>query len=154
MKVSLAVALASMLAVTQAAPANDLVARKKVNDCGKSTYEDETSGGSPTVADCQKIVRNIANGGTWKVSLIGEQYTLVDFGTCAFGAEGNKAADTAHIGNADITDLINESIKRFQSGGRVGAKGKMSCQSDRGGMGSGDLKWGLYTNPNWTPPSK
>lgn len=76
------------------------------------------------------------------MSQIGEQCTLVDFRTCAFGTEGKKTANTAHIGNADFIHLINESTKRFQSGGPVGAKGETSCESDKGKMGVGSLSRG------------
>ncbi|PLN79765.1 hypothetical protein BDW42DRAFT_194896 [Aspergillus taichungensis] len=145
MRFSIAASIACLLALTQAAPTtNELVARKSVNDCGDSTFIDQGSEGSPDITDCQHIVENIKGGGTWKVSQIGAQYQLVEFGTCAFGAEGN-AANTAYVGNQDIMDIINESIRKFgRPDGKVGAKGTVDCQSDRGAMGVGRLDWGIY----------
>jgi hypothetical protein len=35
------------------------------NHCGVSTFVNRSSGGSPKVADCQQMARNIAGGGTW-----------------------------------------------------------------------------------------
>jgi hypothetical protein len=55
--------------MTQAAPASsNLEARKSVNDCGDSTFENQSSSGSPLIADCQQITRNIA--GTIRPPLI------------------------------------------------------------------------------------
>jgi hypothetical protein len=50
--------LATLPAVIQAAPI--LEARKSVNDCGDSTFVNQSSGGSPQISDCQQIARNIA----------------------------------------------------------------------------------------------
>jgi hypothetical protein len=154
---------ATLLAATQAAPAaSSLEARKSVNDCSDSTFINQSSGGSPTIGDCQTIARNIAGklsfshevpkhsdsldigGGTWTVGLGGEHHQLVQAGTCAFGINGDSSANAAYIGNQDIIDLINTSIQRFSWEGKVGAKGHMSCQSLQGLIGGGSLTWGLY----------
>ena len=149
MRFSLIASVAGLLALTQAAPSNTLQARNSVNDCGDSTFENQTTDGSPLVTDCQTIVDNISGGGTWKVSTVGQQSTLVQFGTCALGVQGNKSANTGNIGNQDIMDLINESIRKFEWNGKVGAKGEMTCQSDRGVMGEADFTWGIYVNPDY-----
>jgi hypothetical protein len=68
----------------------------------------------------------------------------VEWGTCAFGVTVNPDDDAwyAHIGNQDIMDLINESIARFGSNGKVGTKGEMRCQ---GGITGGTrVEWGIY----------
>lgn len=66
--------VASLLAMASGAPTSlnpqdvavkDLEKRNSVNDCGDSTFVNQSSGGSPTVSDCQQIARNIAGGGTW-----------------------------------------------------------------------------------------
>ncbi|KAF5668773.1 RF2-like protein [Fusarium denticulatum] len=122
-----------------------LTKRKSVNDCGDSTFENHSSGGSPLLADCQRIARNIAGGGTWTVGAGGEHHQLVQYGTCAFGAQGaGSNMNAAYIGNQDIIDLINSSIEKFQWEGKVGAAGVMGCQSLTGLVGSVNMRWGIY----------
>ena len=117
-----------------------------INNCGGSSFINRTSGGSPWVNDCRQIAYNIRNGGTWTTDgLVGNHRQLVQYGTCAFGVEV-KGADTFvgqyKVGNSDIIDLINDSINRFQSGGRVGSEGRMPCQKVVGG--NAWVTWGLY----------
>ncbi|KAH7140332.1 putative necrosis-inducing factor-domain-containing protein [Dactylonectria estremocensis] len=113
--------------------------------CAESNFINKTSDASPTVADCRQIVYNIRKGGTWQVGAGSEHHQLVQYGTCAFGAQGTKfKIDTAFIGNQDIIDLINLSTDKFQSNGLVGAKGSMGCQSWTN-MGV-NMTWGLYHN--------
>lgn len=105
-----------------------------------------SSSGLPKVSDWQQIARNIAGGGSWNVG-IGSQHQLLQYGTCAFGAEGAHGFSEASffIGNQDIIDLINESIHRYQWFDLVGASGVMGCQD-----GSADerlkvtVTWGIY----------
>ncbi|KAF4340075.1 hypothetical protein FBEOM_6010 [Fusarium beomiforme] len=126
-------------------PAHALSKRKSVNDCGDSTFENHSSGGSPLVSDCQQIARNIAGGGTWTVGAGGEHHQLVQYGSCAFGAQGaGSNMNAAHIGNQDIIDVINDSIRRFQWEGKVGAAGEMGCQSLTGLVGGVTMRWGIY----------
>jgi hypothetical protein len=120
-----------------------------VNDCGDSSFQNESSSGSPTVNDCLQIATNIAGGGTWTVSTIGSpQHQLVQYGTCAFGVtwNGSNQASTYYIGNQDIIDLIHSSINMFQWNGLVGSKGVMNCKSDEEGASGGNVLWGLYHN--------
>jgi hypothetical protein len=74
------------------------------------------------VADCQHLARNIAGGGTWTVTSAGAQHQLAQYGTCAFGIQGDKSINTAYVGNQDIIDVINTSIAKFQWEGKIGAK--------------------------------
>ncbi|ROW15174.1 hypothetical protein VPNG_03014 [Cytospora leucostoma] len=94
--------------------------------CGTSTFVDETSGASPTVSDCQQIAINIAAGGDWTVDSSGVQHQLVQYGTCAFGIQGQGSpvgnVDFT-IGNQDIIDIITSSISMYGGDGQVGAKG-------------------------------
>jgi hypothetical protein len=92
------------------------------------------------------LTTRITGGGTWTVGLGGEHHQLVQYGTCAFGINGDSSANAAYIGNQDIIDLINSSIQKFSWEGKVGAKGHMSCQSLQGLVGGGSLTWGLYHN--------
>lgn len=111
-----------------------------INDCGDSTFINQSSLGSPKVTDCQQIQRNIAGGGTWTV-ILNIQRTLVTYGTCAFGVTETTGLN-AKIGNQDIIDLINSSIQMFTYEGLVGSKGSMSCQGVVGG--NSNVDWGLY----------
>lgn len=86
-----------------------------INDCGDSTFINRSSGGSPRVADCEQLARNIAGDGTWTVD-DSAQHQLAQYGTCAFGVTVHSdGAWYAYIGNEDIRDLIFDSIKRFRT---------------------------------------
>jgi hypothetical protein len=67
--------------VNQRSSAVIFTAESSINDCGNSSFENESSGASPTVSDCRQIAANIAGGGTWEVeNLAGEQHQLVQYG--------------------------------------------------------------------------
>lgn len=59
----------------------------------------------------------------------------------SFGTSGSSGS--FYVGNSDIIDVVNTAISRFQSGGRVGAKGKMSCTAG-GTNDHAGVYWGLY----------
>ncbi|KAF9054908.1 Ecp2 effector protein, partial [Panaeolus papilionaceus] len=115
-----------------------------INDCGDSSFDNKSSGGSPRVDDCLQIARNIAGGGTWTVALIGH-HQLVEFGTCAFGVQApfELGVSNIRVGNQDIIDVINDSVRRFQWNGLVGARGEMQCQTDPGTRWL-KTEWGIY----------
>ncbi|KAI1833998.1 hypothetical protein DTO006G1_7751 [Penicillium roqueforti] len=146
MKIPTSITFATLLAFAQAAPLapkeSRLEARASINDCGSSTFINQSSGGSPLVADCQHLARNIAGGGTWTVSASGSQHQLAQYGTCAFGIQG-QVLETAHIGNQDIIDVINSSIAKFKWEGKIGAKGTMGCQTVTK-SGNTPMTWGIY----------
>ena len=85
MQFATATVLAAFLAFVQAAPTPQsaklssphVVARSSINNCGDSSFINQSSGGSPRVSDCQQIARNIAGRGTWEV----EDFT----GSCWWG---------------------------------------------------------------------
>jgi hypothetical protein len=58
--------LTTLLAVASVVPAS-LEARNSVNDCGDSTFENQSSNGSPLIVDCQRIASNIA--GTFELTV-------------------------------------------------------------------------------------
>ncbi|KAJ5831849.1 hypothetical protein N7474_000160 [Penicillium riverlandense] len=102
-------------------PVARLTARDSINDCGDSSFTNESTG-----------------GGTWEVD--GRtQHQLVQYGTCGFDVE--TKAKGFKIGNQDIIDLINSSIEQFQWNGVVGSKGDMSCQDL---ISHVSVFWGLY----------
>ncbi|PPR05584.1 hypothetical protein CVT24_002785 [Panaeolus cyanescens] len=122
-------------------------ARAWINNCGTSTFINQSSTASPLIKDCQQIVKNISGGGTWHVALI-RQRQLVQYGTCAFGVQSGyiPTATNFRVGNSDIIDLINDSIKKFSWNGKVGAKGVMKCQTDPG-LHLISVDWTIYRNP-------
>ncbi|KAJ4369601.1 hypothetical protein N0V83_005363 [Neocucurbitaria cava] len=135
--------IAALLAATSASPvASKLDTRGSINDCGDSTFENQSSDGSPNISDCQQIATNIAGGGTWTVAV--GQHQLVQYGTCAFGVTPEDSLNYAYIGNQDIIDVINASIQKFSYNGKVGAKGVMGCQSGQGEVSGDEVTWGIY----------
>lgn len=127
----------------------------KVNDCGPSILVNRLAPGvdeydfdptPPLAADCLVIAKNIANGGTWAVeSNSQDPHQLVQYGTCAFGVrlgEG-RGAQQYKVGNSDIIDIINDSVRLFQrEDGMVSTKGIMDCQGVVGKAST--VWWGLY----------
>ncbi|KAM5441402.1 hypothetical protein MferCBS31731_003473 [Microsporum ferrugineum] len=138
MKLNAAIALSVLASVTSAAPLNTSTSAPQTLNKANNYF-----GGLPLVADCRKIVSDIAGGGTWTVQPYA-QHQLVQFGTCAFGVRtGLEGAWHAiKVGNSDISDLINASINRFQWYGKVGAEGDMSCEKVT--TGEQRVRWGIY----------
>ncbi|RKU39760.1 hypothetical protein DL546_000626 [Coniochaeta pulveracea] len=110
------------------------IPKDAVNKCGSTNFTDETTEGSPFVADCLQIVKNIARGGSWEVEeVMGNEHQLVQHGTCAFAVkpwriEMNMAM-WYKLGNEDIMSVIQDSAKQFARNGKLGASGQMHCQS-------------------------
>ncbi|KAK0735327.1 putative necrosis-inducing factor-domain-containing protein [Apiosordaria backusii] len=113
------------------------VLTKRGDYCGHSTFVNKRSNASPSTSDCWKIYNNIAGGGRWQVWTSAHR-TLVSYGGCAFGVEIDQDwASFQYVGAWDIRDLIRDSINKFASGGKVGAKGAMTC-------GVKHTEWGLF----------
>jgi hypothetical protein len=115
--------------------------------CGDSTFENETSGGSPLVEDCLTIIKNIEENAStdYTTQVVGKnQRKIASHGSCAFGVEATTVNGNVNFvtGGQDVIDIINESVNRFASGGRVGAKGNMNCN---GNVKSQGVLWGIYS---------
>ncbi|KAK5658957.1 hypothetical protein OQA88_1775 [Cercophora sp. LCS_1] len=138
-----------LLATTAFAAA---VRPRGINDCSDSSFENQTSGGSPKADDCAQLAKNIQGDGTWTYDSGGTQYQLAQYGTCAFGVQSAclphrcpAGGIYVYIGNQDIIDVITESIKRFKDDkGLVGSKGIMNCTEMGSGYPIGTL-WGIYS---------
>ena len=119
--------------------------QNSVNDCGDSSFTNNSSGGSPRVDDCLQITANIAGGGTWTTQTGPTARQLVSYGTCAFNVRGDQRWPDYifKVGNQDIIDLIYSSIDKFQWNGLVGASGTMNCQVEAVSDGV-PVYWGLY----------
>ncbi|KAF2095060.1 hypothetical protein NA57DRAFT_59812 [Rhizodiscina lignyota] len=139
--------LAATFAAVTAAPASPatLLARQSSNDCGSSSFVNQSSGGSPTVSDCQALADKFSNQVGQRSLSGGSQVTVDSSGTCGFGAQGNTNTEGAiyFIGNQDAADIINSAIQQFGSTGVVGAEGKMSCQALVLG-GNADVNWAVF----------
>ncbi|KAK2758804.1 hypothetical protein FQN54_003496 [Arachnomyces sp. PD_36] len=118
------------------AVSSDLTKRESNDYCGDSSFENQTSGGSPLVSDCQQIITNIAGGGDWSLGMF--QRKIAEHGTCAFGAQVDGTV--SKVGNQDVIDLIQASIDQFQWNGLVGAQGEMNCGYIY------DVRWAIYHN--------
>jgi hypothetical protein len=116
------------------------------DDCGASTFVDQTSAASPTVADCMQIVHNIQNtDGEWEVeNAVEDQHQLVQAGTCKFGVQGTVINGNVNffVGSQDIVDIITSAVQQFGGSGKVGAKGDTSCKGTVKGQA---VTWGLYS---------
>lgn len=108
-------AAAALFITAQGAPANGLEERKLINDCGDSTFVDETSDASPLISDCEIIVSNIQNGGSWTTGDGGYWRQLVQFGTCALGVQGDFQAQVFYVGNEDIMNVCANQTKLLQT---------------------------------------
>ncbi|KAK4195986.1 family 18 putative glycoside hydrolase [Triangularia verruculosa] len=114
--------------------------------CGDSTFEDQTNGGSPLVSDCLQIIRNIEDDGRtdWIHQVAGKPHReILSFGSCQFGIEATHIGLNIHfkVGGQDVIDIINDSVNRFGSSGRVAAKGVMGCTGSTNGQ---EVLWGIY----------
>jgi hypothetical protein len=140
-------ALATLLLGAQAlptvreSPSSPLL--KRDNDCTDYTYENDTSGGSPLVSDCQQLVANIFAPGYWRTDQPGFR-TIASYGTCNFGVQQHTSVITIFdVGNQDVSFIINNAINAYQSNGRVGASGYMQCSGDVTDVYN-DVYWALY----------
>lgn len=93
--------------------------------CGDSTFENETSDGSPLVEDYLAIIKNIQESSSTDYTTLvvcKNQREVGSHGTCALGVEAP--------GGQDVIGIIKESVKRFASNGKVGGKGNMDCDGN------------------------
>jgi hypothetical protein len=108
---------------------------KSINDCDDSSFKGLTDEKSPWIHDCLQIAANIARGGTWEIETItGKFHQLVQFGTCAFGVHFRSVTAYIFVGNQDITDLINDSIKYFGRNDLSPLQGLRSASRQETGM--------------------
>ncbi|KAK2760455.1 glycosylhydrolase family 18-6 [Colletotrichum kahawae] len=116
-----------------------------IDNCGDSSFENQSSGASPKVDDCRQIIKNIEGDGRteWTTQVALGQRAIARFGSCRFGVEATTGSGNAdsRVGGQDVIDIINECISRFGGNGRVGAKGTMKCN---GSVNKQGVKWSIY----------
>ncbi|EMD67007.1 hypothetical protein COCSADRAFT_196914 [Bipolaris sorokiniana ND90Pr] len=140
MRFSTPVIVASLAASAVAAPTSPAprsMLEKRLNYCGATTFINNSSGGSPWIADCQTLFDRIAGDGSWFVEP--QQKRIASWGTCEFGARTVNNVITT-IGNEDVRDLTRDAIARFAWQGRVGASGIVDC----GPQQNVKVWWGVY----------
>jgi hypothetical protein len=101
--------------------------------CGGSSFYGETSNGSPNIDDCKKIIPQLGYGVWYTFSARQE---LIRAGNCRFMVSSSPSG--GEIGYMDITDLINDAIRKFGRNGKVGARGTMPCN------GSPKVNWWIW----------
>ncbi|KAL2821615.1 chitinase [Aspergillus granulosus] len=117
------------------------------DDCGESTFVDQTSDASPKIEDCRQIILNIQDDGStdWTTQVVGKnQREIASHGTCHFGVEATKVDGNVNfvVGGQDVIDIINDAITQFgNKDGLIGAKGEMSCN---GNVHDQAVLWGIY----------
>ncbi|KAL3481105.1 putative necrosis-inducing factor-domain-containing protein [Aspergillus californicus] len=117
-------------------PSTLFTKRDRITHCGTSTYENQSSGGSPLIDDCLQLAGNIASGGDWTTWFWTR--TIASYGTCGFSVwTGNYEPDK--IGNQDVITIIQESIRQFSWQGLVGARGEMYCTEE-----TYPMTWAIY----------
>lgn len=129
----------------RAAPPTSPATPPKERDGGTSGFDDQTSGASPIVSDCQQIIRDIEGDGStdWTHRITGYREVL-SHGSCHFGIErtgGTGGAVQFKVGGQDAIDVINHAIRRYGGGGRVGVKGVMPCSGTTAGT-KANVLWG------------
>lgn len=100
------------------------------NLCGDSSFVSKTSGGSPTVGDCV-CLRDFLRSkqGAYSVNRDDPRFDrLATCGTCTFGVDTANFFGT-DVGNTDAADVMTSAIDMFQSGGLIGAEGRMGCDN-------------------------
>jgi predicted secreted protein len=105
------------------------------DECGDSSFENQTSDASASVEDCLQIIKNIEGDAStgWKTQVVGKnQREIASHGSCSFGVEATKVHGNVNfdVGGQDVIDIINDAIRRFGGGGKVGAKGNMECNGN------------------------
>jgi len=122
------------------------------NDCGESTFENQSTGGSPDVHDCQELIQAQKRlGGTFEFESDGSQHAVLTYGSGAIGVQtycphGHcpPLGRIVKIGDLDVTDLVTSAIDKFQWNGKVGAKGTMMCQEEFHEELTMPVLWGVY----------
>lgn len=116
--------------------------------CGNYTHWNNNSGGSPLVADCEQLMKNIDRDGKWTNWEVRPPAQIAQFGTCAYDVQpqGVDVNILYWVGNGDIITTIRESIKQMAINGKIGASGLMVCRRMSPGL-DGDyttIRYGIY----------
>ncbi len=101
--------------------------------CQSSSFEDQTSDASPSVADCLQVIKKIQGDSISDFTVGISEHRELGSDTCKFTVHSIRGADgnvTFYVGLQDIIDIIRDAISKFGGGGRIGAKGIVDCAGD------------------------
>ena len=122
--------LATTVTTAPTSPAfSPLPLHKRVNNCGGSTFVDQTNNNAAKVEDCQLLLKILEQpflkSFGWEVGSTETEILTTD--TCTFTSRATARNAKGTVGNEDAFDLIRDSIAKYQRNGRVAARGIMPC---------------------------
>ncbi|KAF7154839.1 hypothetical protein CNMCM5623_003097 [Aspergillus felis] len=115
----------------------DAAASDGTGYCGDASFINQSSGGSPLVSDCQVLRQRIIDSHlAYAFAGYGDNHWVPfdSYGSCVIGfsCQGPYGVYWCEVDSRDAADLIASSIDKFSWSGKVGAKGKMPCDSRDG----------------------
>lgn len=134
-------ALTSTIKCAPTSPKRDTFSLRSAQTgwCGSSSFENETSKGSPLTKDCDQLAAHINGNADWTLTG-GDTRVIVSYGTCGFKAKAEGG--TTYVGNEDIRDLIQSAEDLYFHEAQIGASGVMHCHGRLNGQIL--VRWSLY----------
>ncbi|KAF7190706.1 hypothetical protein HII31_07865 [Pseudocercospora fuligena] len=131
---------------------NNAGAAAGCNDCGVSSFVELSTDpdSNPLVNDCQQMIANIKADQEWTVTA--SNRNIVSYGSCFFNAVAPNGGQ-ANIGNADVIDLVSDSIKKYAKNGHVGCQGGYSQTVTSAGTmpcDNAEVEGGQQVQIDWT----
>ncbi|EJT73572.1 hypothetical protein GGTG_07428 [Gaeumannomyces tritici R3-111a-1] len=114
----------------------DIVARSDAHPRGRLVvvYEydkDSTNDDSPSVADCEQIIRNIQGdiNTNWTQEVVDKPWRDLKANGCKFSFRASKSRGNSafYVGGQNVIDLIEKSVEDYAKNGKVSASGHMTC---------------------------
>lgn len=129
-----------------AVPNYPCIGPQLIGYCDTSSFEGDTTNGSPLVSDCELLVKDLLDRApTDRVKhtvAVNFQSSIEQHGTCVFGVYGKGEGNADYrVGGQDMVDIITDAIRQFSWNGKVGAHGSMNC---KGTIKDQWVTWGLY----------
>lgn len=104
-----------------------------LSKCGEYEFDEgnQTNDDSPSVRDCEQIIRNIQGDTTtdWTQEVVGKKWRDLTADGCKFSFRASKINGNSvfYVGGQNVIDLIEKSVKDYAKDGRVSASGHMTC---------------------------
>ncbi|KAL8284361.1 hypothetical protein RB597_001601 [Gaeumannomyces tritici] len=106
----------------------DIVAR---SDAHYEYDKDSTNDDSPSVADCEQIIRNIQGdiNTDWTQEVVDKPWRDLKANGCKFSFRASKSRGNSafYVGGQNVIDLIEKSVEDYAKNGKVSASGHMTC---------------------------
>lgn len=105
---------------------------KGLSKCGEYEFDEgSTNDESPSVTDCEQIIRNIQGDTTtdWTQDVVGKPWRDISANGCKFSFRASKINGNSvfYVGGQNVIDLIEKSVKDYAKDGKVSASGHMTC---------------------------